>query len=68
MVPRTMPPARDTPVSPACGGAQWHVAWAITNNMASTRDLYVEQVDPSNPASLPRWRYLAEFAERHVEH
>ena len=40
-------------------GSNGTVAWAITNNMASTRDLYVEQVDPQQPAPLPRWRYLA---------
>lgn len=30
-------------------GSNGTVAWAITNNMASTRDLYREQVDKKNP-------------------
>ncbi|MEJ0019021.1 MAG: penicillin acylase family protein [Acetobacteraceae bacterium] len=30
-------------------GSNGRIAWAITNNMASTRDLYVEQVDPHDP-------------------
>jgi len=30
-------------------GSNGKVAWAITNNMASTRDLYREHVDPSDP-------------------
>ena len=30
-------------------GSNGTVAWAITNNVASTRDLYREQVDPHDP-------------------
>jgi penicillin G amidase len=30
-------------------GSNGTVAWCITNNMASTRDLYREQVDPADP-------------------
>ncbi len=30
-------------------GSNGKVAWSITNNMASTRDLYREEVDPSDP-------------------
>jgi penicillin amidase len=30
-------------------GSNGTVAWAITNNMASTRDLYREHVDPTDP-------------------
>src|SRR5262249_1337683 len=30
-------------------GSNGTIAWAITNNMASTRDLYAEHVDPQNP-------------------
>ena len=29
-------------------GSNGSIAWSITNNMASTRDLYVEQVDPAD--------------------
>jgi penicillin G amidase len=47
-------------------GANGRIAWAITNNMASTRDLYVEQVDPSNPRRYRDGETWREFAERHV--
>ena len=30
-------------------GSNGRIAWAITNTLASTRDLYVEQVDPQDP-------------------
>lgn len=30
-------------------GSNGKIAWSITNNMASTRDLYREQVDPADP-------------------
>jgi len=44
-------------------GANGDIAWGLTNNAASTRDLYVEEVHPSDP-SLYRdgntWRRLAE--------
>jgi penicillin G amidase len=30
-------------------GSNGRIAWCITNNMASTRDLYREQVDPADP-------------------
>jgi penicillin G amidase len=47
-------------------GSNGTIAWAITNNMASTRDLYVEQVDPQNPhryRDSDGWR---EFGECNV--
>jgi penicillin G amidase len=47
-------------------GSNGHVAWAITNNMASTRDLYVEQVDSSNPRRYRDGDTWREFGERHV--
>ena len=47
-------------------GSNGHVAWAITNNMASTRDLYVEQVDPSNPRRYRDGDTWLEFGARHV--
>ncbi len=47
-------------------GSNGHIAWAITNNMASTRDLYVEQVDPGNPRRYRDGDTWREFAERHV--
>ncbi|HET7880661.1 MAG TPA: penicillin acylase family protein [Acetobacteraceae bacterium] len=48
-------------------GSNGDIAWAITNNMASTRDLYVEQVDP---ADLRRYRdgdAWRAFDERRVD-
>lgn len=47
-------------------GSNGSIAWAITNNMASTRDLYVEQVDPQNPARYRDGDTWREFAEREV--
>ncbi len=47
-------------------GSNGRTAWSITNNAASTRDLYREQVDPQRSAALPRRRYLAQFTERSV--
>lgn len=44
-------------------GSNGTIAWAITNNMASTRDMYVEQVDGSRYRDGDTWRA---FDERHV--
>jgi penicillin amidase len=47
-------------------GSNGSIAWSITNNMASTRDLYVEQVDPTDARryrDADTWR---EFDERHL--
>ncbi len=47
-------------------GSNGRIAWAITNNMASTRDLYVEQVNPANPRLYRDGDTWREFSERHV--
>ena len=47
-------------------GSNGKIAWAITNNMASTRDMYVEQVDPNNPRRYRDGNEWREFSERHV--
>ncbi len=47
-------------------GSTGRTAWAITNNAASTRDLYRETVDPADPASYrdgSDWRRFAERTE-----
>ena len=49
-------------------GSNGTIAWAITNNMASTRDLYVEQVDPAGSATLPRRRHLARIRRTQGQH
>ena len=47
--PRTMPPAPAIPGFRACGGAATALtAWGITNNAASTRDLYRETLHPDD--------------------
>ena len=47
-------------------GSNGTTAWAITNNMASTRDLYVEQVDPRNSRRYRDGDTWRDFAERKV--
>jgi penicillin amidase len=47
-------------------GSNGSIAWAITNNMASTRDLYLEQVDPGDPRRYRDGDSWREFAERQV--
>ena len=47
-------------------GSNGTIAWAITNNMASTRDLYAEQVDPQNPGCYRDGNAWRDFAERQV--
>jgi penicillin amidase len=44
-------------------GSNGSIAWAITNNMASTRDLYVEEVDARDPTRYrdgDTWRAFTE--------
>jgi penicillin amidase len=47
-------------------GSNGSIAWAITNNMASTRDLYLEQVDPGDPRRYRDGDGWRQFAERQV--
>jgi penicillin G amidase len=47
-------------------GSNGTIAWAITNNMASTRDLYAEQVDPKDPHRYRDGDTWREFDERQV--
>ena len=47
-------------------GSNGSIAWAITNNMASTRDLYIEQVDPADPRRYRDGDAWREFDERRV--
>lgn len=61
-----------------CAGATWagmpglffgrnqHIAWGLTNNNVSLRDLYVEEVHPDDPRQYrdgDRWRGFAEREE-----
>ena len=48
-------------------GSNGSIAWAITNNMASTRDMYVEQVDPQDPRRYRDGDTWREFDERRVD-
>lgn len=44
-------------------GRNQRIAWGLTNNNVSTRDLYVEEIDPSEPTRYrdgTTWRRLAE--------
>ena len=45
-------------------GSNGSIAWAITNNMASTRDLYVEQVDPRDSSRYRDGNEWRTFDER----
>lgn len=47
-------------------GSNGSIAWAITNNMASTRDLYLEEVDPHDPSRYRDGDTWRAFDERHV--
>jgi penicillin G amidase len=47
-------------------GSNGAIAWSITNNMASTRDLYVEQVDPDNPRRYRDGNTWRDFELRHA--
>ena len=48
-------------------GSNGSIAWAITNNMASTRDMYVEQIDPRDPRRYRDGDTWREFDERRVD-
>jgi penicillin amidase len=48
-------------------GSNGRVAWAITNNMASTRDLYREEVDPADAGRYRDGDVWRRFEERRVE-
>lgn len=48
-------------------GSNGSVAWAITNNMASTRDLYREEVDPKDPSRYRDGDVWRKFETREVE-
>jgi penicillin amidase len=47
-------------------GSNGTVAWSITNNAASTRDLYVEDVDVRNPQRYRDGDIWRDFDTRHV--
>ncbi|MBV8456875.1 MAG: penicillin acylase family protein, partial [Acetobacteraceae bacterium] len=55
---------------PGFPGTWWgyngRIAWAITNNMASTRDLYREEVHPSDPSLYRENGGWQRFGERTV--
>ncbi|MGH2352580.1 MAG: penicillin acylase family protein, partial [Chloroflexota bacterium] len=48
-------------------GANGDIAWGVTNNGASTRDLYVEEVHPGNPRQYRDGDTWRTFAQRTVE-
>ncbi len=48
-------------------GSNGKVAWSITNNMASTRDLYREEVDPRDPSRYRDGDAWRAFDRRDVE-
>eukprot|EP01037_Dinobryon_pediforme_P002078 gene2078-2115_t len=47
-------------------GCNGHSAWSLTNNMASTRDLYREVVDPADPTRYRDGAEFVPFSERVV--
>ena len=47
-------------------GSNGRVAWSITNNMAMTRDLYREEVDPADPSRYRDGDAWRRFDERTV--
>ena len=47
-------------------GSNGRIAWAITNNMASTRDLYREEVTPDDPSMYREGGAWRRFDERSV--
>lgn len=47
-------------------GSNGTIAWAITNNMASTRDLYREEVDPEDQSRYRDGDQWRRFEEREV--
>jgi penicillin amidase len=48
-------------------GSNGSIAWAITNNMASTRDMYVEEAHPSDPHRYRDGDEWREFTESRVD-
>jgi penicillin amidase len=48
-------------------GCNRTAAWCLTNNMASTRDLYREEVDPADPGRYRDGDTWRRFEERHAE-
>ncbi len=52
-------------------GANWgyntHIAWGLTNNAASPRDLYAEAVNPDNPDEYRRGDQWVPFTKRSIE-
>ncbi|WP_374448496.1 penicillin acylase family protein [Stella sp.] len=48
-------------------GSNGTVAWSLTNNMASTRDLYREEVDPNDPGRYRDGDVWRRFEERRIE-
>ena len=48
-------------------GSNGSIAWAITNNMASTRDMYIEQIDPHDPRRYRDGDAWREFDERRLD-
>lgn len=48
-------------------GANGQIAWGITNNAASTRDLYAEEVHPTDPSLYRDGDAWREFGRREVE-
>src|SRR5579883_835922 len=48
-------------------GRNRRIAWGLTNNNASTRDLYVEEVNPSDPRHYRDGATWRMFVERRVE-
>ncbi len=48
-------------------GSNGVAAWSLTNNMASTRDLYREEVNPTNPSQYRDGAAWKNFATRTVE-
>jgi penicillin amidase len=47
-------------------GSNGTIAWGITNNAASTRDLYREEIDPANPGRYRDGDVWRAFSEREV--
>ena len=49
-----------------CWGSNGVAAWALTNNVGSTRDLYCEEVDPKDPGRYRDGDQWRPFATREV--
>ncbi len=46
-------------------GRNQHLAWGVTNNICSLRDLYIEEVNPANPDEYRDGDTWTRFATRH---